>query len=311
MVSFFFSSQTIHSTIIEYDRSSKNRPITDRKKSTPLRIYNSALKTTLSLWQTRFRRNRKLQRILFSPSNVRHTPIASAISSVHATYRFFHARNFTNVETNDRILRQSHGFFDPERRIDGDGGISRAFLGNESHFDLGSRSTTERVPGDRWRSICQKNISIEAGLVSLMKFIDSFVRFFYFFFKRVWTLHADVSVVSVDKECIFFQITFIVYSWCLPGRSSIYSIELGYRLFIFLESGSMIFIIPISETNQSVFNLFAKIAIIQRILFLEDLQIFWLFYFLSFDRREKIWWSLDHRTFIDPCAFYVLEDGFG
>lgn len=179
---------------------------------------------------------------------------------MHATYRFFHARNFTNVETNDRILRQSHGFFDPERRIDDDGGISRAFLGNESHFDLGSRSTTERVPGDRWRSICQKNISIEAGLVSLMKFIDSFVRFFYFFFKRVWTLHADVSVVSVDKECIFFQITFIVYSWCLPGRSSIYSIELGYRLFIFLESGSMIFIIPISETNQSVFNLFAKIA---------------------------------------------------
>lgn len=106
----------------------------------------------------------------------------------------------------------------------------------------------------------EKDISIEAGLVSLMKFIDSFVRFFYFFFKRVWTLHADVSVVSVDKECIFFQITFIVYSWCLPGRSSIYSIELGYRLFIFLESGSMIFIIPISETNQSVFNLFAKIA---------------------------------------------------
>lgn len=157
----------------------------------------------------------------------------------------------------------------------------------------------------------EKDISIEAGLVSLMKFIDSFVRFFYFFFKRVWTLHADVSVVSVDKECIFFQITFIVYSWCLPGRSSIYSIELGYRLFIFLESGSMIFIIPISETNQSVFNLFAKIAIIQRILFLEDLQIFWLFYFLSFDRREKIWWSLDHRTFIDPCAFYVLEDGSG
>lgn len=147
VVSFFFSSQTIHSTIIEYDRSSKNRPITDRKKSTPLRIYNSALKTTLSLWQTRFRRNRKLQRILFSPSNVRHTPIASAISSVHATYRFFHARNFTNVETNDRILRQSHGFFDPERRIDGDGGISRAFLGNESHFDLGSRSTTERGIG--------------------------------------------------------------------------------------------------------------------------------------------------------------------
>lgn len=106
----------------------------------------------------------------------------------------------------------------------------------------------------------EKDISIEAGLVSLMKFIDSFVRFFFFFFKRVWTLHADVSVVSVDKECIFFQITFIVYSWCLPGRSSIYSIELGYRLFIFLESGSMIFIIPISETNQSVFNLFAKIA---------------------------------------------------
>lgn len=31
----------------------------------------------------------------------------------------------------------------------------------------------------------EKDISIEAGLVSLMKFIDSFVRFFYFFFKRV------------------------------------------------------------------------------------------------------------------------------
>lgn len=177
----FFSSQTIHSTIIEYDRSSKNRPITDRKKSTPLRIYNSALKTTLSLWQTRFRRNRKLQRILFSPSNVRHTPIASAISSVHATYRFFHARNFTNVETNDRILRQSHGFFDPERRIDGDGGISRAFLGNESHFDLGSRSTTERVPDDRWRSICREG-----------------------YFYRGWSRESDEIYRFVRKISLFF-----------------------------------------------------------------------------------------------------------
>lgn len=52
---------------------------------------------------------------------------------------------------------------------------------------------------------------------------------------------------------------------------------------------------------------------------LEDLQIKSLFYFLVYRfgfliEERKYERSLDHRTFIpgiDPCAFYVLEDGFG
>lgn len=167
---------------------------------------------------------------------------------MQATYRFFHARNFTNVETNDPVSRNvssipgdgSTWYTSITTAGSGGSAISRAFLGNEATLILDRAYRViddDRFVGSRriflsgvvswvWWNLLIRKISFLNELYARMFLLCLFSRIGvdYFNIEEFYFLMEDLQIKS-----LFYS---LVYRFGFSIEERKYERSLDHRLFL-------------------------------------------------------------------------------